>query len=54
MVTVPTAANIVGQLAAVPNLNIVGPYAVGDPDTIEIRTRNWMAIPNKYVSLFLS
>ncbi len=54
VVTVPTAANIVGQLAADPNLNTLGPYAIGDPDTLEIRTRSVMVIPNKYVGLFLS
>ena len=54
VVTVPTAANIAAQLAANPHLNIVGPYAAGDADTVEIRTRSLMAVPNKYVGLFLS
>lgn len=54
VVTAPTTANIAAQLAADPNLDRLGPYAAGDADTLEIRTRSITAIPNKYVSLFLS
>jgi len=52
--TVGTTANIGAQLAVDNTLQMVGPYAAGDPDTVEVRTRSILAIPNNYVSLFLS
>ena len=52
--TVATVGNIGGLLAADANVVAVGPFAAGDPDTIEVRTRFIVAIPNKYASLFLS
>ncbi|KAL3823338.1 hypothetical protein ACHAXA_010473, partial [Cyclostephanos tholiformis] len=54
VVVAPTTASIAAQLAADPHLHLVGPYAVGSPDTVELRSRNVIAIPNKYVGLFLS
>ncbi|KAL3810349.1 hypothetical protein ACHAXA_003078 [Cyclostephanos tholiformis] len=54
VVVAPTTASIATQLAADPHLQLVGPYAVGNADTIELRSRNVIAIPNKYVGLFLS
>ena len=54
VITVPTAANIHALLAADLNCNVLGPFAAGGADTLEIRTRFVMAIPNKYVGLFLS
>ena len=53
-ITVATVANIGGLLAADPTLTSVGPLVAGDPDTIDIRTRFTVAIPNKYAGLFLS
>ena len=52
--TVATVANIGGLLAADATLTAIGPFAAGDPDTIDIRTRYTVAIPNKYAGLFLS
>ena len=52
--TVPTTANIAAQLAADPLLALVGPYAIGEADTLEIRTRSITVVPNRYVGLFLS
>ncbi|KAL3823120.1 hypothetical protein ACHAXA_006450 [Cyclostephanos tholiformis] len=54
VVVAPTTASIATQLAADPHLQLVGPYAVGNADTVELRSRNVIAIPNKYVGLFLS
>ena len=54
VITVPTTAGIAARIAAEPQVSIMGPYAAGDAETQEIRTRNLTAIPNKYVSLFLS
>ena len=53
-ITVATVANIGGLLAADAALTSVGPFAPGDPDTVDIRTRFTVAIPNKYAGLFLS
>jgi len=52
--TVATVANIGGLLAADATITSLGPFAAGDPDTIDIRTRFTVAIPNKYAGLFLS
>ncbi len=51
----PTLDNILAQLAAdaSPTLTL-GPYAVGDPDTVAMKTRAAMVLPHKYVSLFLA
>ena len=49
VVTVPTAANIHAQLVADQNCNVLGPFAAGGVDTLEIWTRFIMFIPNKYV-----
>ncbi|KAL3815966.1 hypothetical protein ACHAXA_008925 [Cyclostephanos tholiformis] len=54
VVVAPTTASIAAQLAADPHLHLVGPYAVGSADTVELHSRNVIAIPNKYVGLFLS
>lgn len=54
LVTVATVASIQGQLAGNLNQTHVGPFAIGAIDTIEVRTRSVVPIPNKYVGLFLS
>lgn len=54
VVTVGTVDYIKGLLAADGNARSVGPFATGDANTIDIRTRSISAIPNKYASLFLS
>jgi hypothetical protein len=52
--TVATWANIQGLLGGDVNLQLLGPFNAGDADTQEVRTRSVVAIPNKYVGLFLS
>lgn len=52
--TVATAANIQGLLGGDANLQLLGPFNAGVADTLEVRTRSVVAIPNKYVGLFLS
>jgi hypothetical protein len=54
VVTAPTTANIAARIAGEPQVEILGPYAAGDAETVDIRTRSIVAVPNKYVSLFLS
>ena len=53
-ITVATAANIQGLLGGDQNVQMLGPFNAGDADTLEIRTRSIVPIPNKYVGLFLS
>lgn len=50
----PTIANIAAQLVTDPHLAHLGPYAVGDADTLEIRMCSITVVPNKYVGLFVS
>ena len=52
--TVGTVANIQGLLGGDANLQLLGPFNAGDADTLEVRTRSVVVIPNKYVGLFLS
>jgi hypothetical protein len=52
--TVATIGNTQGLLGGDVNLQILGPFNVGDADTMEVRTRSVVPIPNKYVGLFLS
>ncbi len=53
-ITVATAANIQGLLGGDATLQMLGPFNAGDADTLDIRTRSIVPIPNKYVGLFLS
>jgi hypothetical protein len=54
-VQVPTLDNIWARLAAdaSPTLTL-GPYAGGNPDTVAIKTRAAMVLPQKYVGIFLA
>jgi hypothetical protein len=53
-IMVATAANIQGLLGGDATLEMLGPFNAGDADTVDIRTRSIVPIPNKYVGLFLS
>ena len=52
--TVATVGNIQGLLGGDVNLQLLGPFDAGEADTLEVRTRSVVPIPNKYVGLFLS
>ena len=54
LTTVATVASTQGLLAADANMSALGPHIVGGADTLEVRTRFIVAIPNRYASLFLS
>ena len=54
LTTVATVPNASGLLAADAALTSLGPFQAGDPDTVDVRTRYVVPIPNKYVGLFLS
>lgn len=51
---VPEPAHIVTQLAADPDIDIMGPFTAGDANVEVVRTRNVVAIPFAYVQLFLA
>jgi hypothetical protein len=51
---VPTVAEIEAQLAAHPELELIGPLAAGDANTELVRTRNVVPVPFIYAQMFLA
>jgi hypothetical protein len=53
-VLVPTVAHITAQIAANPNLDILGPFQAGDANTEVVRSRNSILVPFRYSQYFLA
>ena len=50
---VPTSAYLDQLLAADPNLETVGPFTAGTPDTEQVQTRMSLFVPNRYMTILL-